>query len=279
MLRLFRKDPRARLEEVIGGFELPVFRRSTLEVLRRLRDPKSSPGDVAQLVRVDPGLTVRVLKTVNSAAYSPRKRVESLDQAVVMLGAMALEQLVMSLAVREGLPAGGCESFCARRFWATAARRATVAKALAERVSPKDAADCFTGALLQDMAVPLLAHARAGDYGPVLQAWLDGDVARLDELERNEFGWDHAQVGTWMAELWGFPPRLVAAVGGHHGERKHDCQAEVRLAGHLHEIREEEGIERLIEGASAELGLSRDDAMRIVAESETRGAELALLLG
>lgn len=278
MFKVFQADPRKKLQKVIGDFELPVFRKSTLEVLRRLRDPTSRPSHLSEVVHVDPGLTVRVLKAVNSAAYSPRRPVENLDQAVVMLGATTLEQIVMSLAVKDGLPGHGCDGFSSQRFWHTAAMRAAVAKEFADRTAPSTASDCFTGALLQDMAVPLLAHCRSRDYGPVFRHWLDGD-ANLDELERSEFGWDHAEVGTWMAEIWGFPPGLLGAIGGHHSAVDAQCAAPIWLASHLHETHEEEGVERVVEGAHDRLNMTKDEAAQIVADSEEKGEELAALLG
>jgi c-di-GMP-related signal transduction protein len=53
-------------------------------------------------VRSDPALTVRVLKTVNSAAGGLRQRVSSIRQAVVLLGPRALLGCVLSAGLAQG---------------------------------------------------------------------------------------------------------------------------------------------------------------------------------
>ena len=71
--RLFRKDPTAELRKMAGKFELPAFPRVAMEVRSLIRDEASTNEQIAACIKRDPGLTVRVLQTVNSAAMS-RKR-------------------------------------------------------------------------------------------------------------------------------------------------------------------------------------------------------------
>jgi len=39
---------------------------------------------------------------------------------------------------------------------------------------------------------------------------------RLSELEREDFGWDHAQAGAWILKSWNFPDEIVGLVGSHN---------------------------------------------------------------
>ncbi|SVB66310.1 uncharacterized protein METZ01_LOCUS219164, partial [marine metagenome] len=41
------KDPQDRLHEILGDYELPKFRKTVFEVLRRLREPTSTSKDIA----------------------------------------------------------------------------------------------------------------------------------------------------------------------------------------------------------------------------------------
>ncbi len=39
---------------------------------------------------------------------------------------------------------------------------------------------------------------------------------RLQDLEQDHFGCDHAEVGTWLAEQWQLPDGFQAAIRGSH---------------------------------------------------------------
>ena len=87
------KDPHARLHEILGDYDLPKFRKTVFEVLRRLREPASTSKEIAEVMSMDPDLTSRVMRTVNSTAYAPRTPIKDLDHAVTMLGKSELERM------------------------------------------------------------------------------------------------------------------------------------------------------------------------------------------
>ena len=59
---------------------------------------------VAYQLEGDPGLNVKVLKTVNSAAFGLSTRVSNLHHAVTLLGRSRLETIVLPQAVNNILP-------------------------------------------------------------------------------------------------------------------------------------------------------------------------------
>lgn len=277
MLGLLKKkqSPQAALREVIGDYELPTFPTTVMEVLRAIRDPDLELDDVATKVEADPGLVVRVLKTVNSAAFGLARSVDTVGHGLAMLGRGRLESLVLGLAVRDALPTPTTEAFDRSRFWSTAARRATLARRVAAELHPATQAQCFTEALLQDMAVPVLAAARAAEYSQVLDAWhSDGDTC-LAALEREAFEWDHGAVGSVMATQWELPARLVDGIGGHHGGEGVDRA--VMIVSHLRESEDEPGLERM-RVAAGEQGLDPAAFDDLVAEAFAQADELAALL-
>jgi c-di-GMP-related signal transduction protein len=64
-------------------------------LLRALADPESSIHDLEQIVSVDPGLSLRVLRTANSSAGGSAHKISSLHQAVVLLGPVVLSAWVI----------------------------------------------------------------------------------------------------------------------------------------------------------------------------------------
>ena len=63
-----------------------IPRRRGLHFLARLNDPDVDIDDIEGLVRQDPRISIKLLRYINSAAVGLRRRVESIREAVVLVG-------------------------------------------------------------------------------------------------------------------------------------------------------------------------------------------------
>ena len=273
-------DPKKLLKKVLGDYELPSFPDVVLKTLEKIRDPNVDAHSIADVLSNDPNLTVKVLKTVNSAAFSPVKEIENLQQAIALMGMSSLESLVLSMGVNKALPNKKTGSFDPTLFWLGSARRAYVAKAISQVLHPQKNMECFTAGLLQDMAVPLLVSSREKEYEPILKAW-GNDKRRLHELEQEAFGWDHAEVATWMCAEWQLPENLASAIGGHN-QKEDDGQFErpsaVYLVSLIRNSRENPGTDLLIEEAVNTYSLEKDSLNGILEESFEKAEELVSII-
>ena len=268
MLNIFKRkkiDPKEQMRAVLGDYKLPSFPVIVMNALEKTRDADASNSEIAELVATDPGLSVRLLTTVNSAAYALRHKVNNVDHAVSLMGRGELESILISMAVHEVMPSENIPLFDAHRFWGAAARRASLARGLANLIDPSAHSESFTAALLQDMAIPVLAQQRADDYGPVLENWYANGMD-LASLERERFDWDHATVAMWMCDDWGFPDRIAEAIGAHHGTDDDELTAlpAVSLVSVLREHEEASGVEQIVENAYENYNLPRDQVVKLV---------------
>lgn len=269
-------DPEAELRKVLGDYELPAFRGTVLRMLDELRSPDSSASSIARVVSLDPGVSTRLLKLVNSPAFASSRSIDTVAQAVAMLGGSAVESLVLSIGIGSQLPKEPTEGFDSRRFWTAAARRAAVGQALAEIVQPATKALSFTASLLEDMALPLLAHNRGERYTALLTAWHHGEGV-LPDLEASEFGWTHADVASWLCASWRLPEPLSEAIAGHHpGVEELNCPVAVQLVACLGE-EPGQGVDELIAQAKSRCDLDEDRTVEVLDAAFERAEELALL--
>lgn len=65
---------------------VPAQQLGNLRLLQALNAPDVSVSDLEQLIKRDASLCYRVLRTVNSAAFAKRTTIESIRQALVLLG-------------------------------------------------------------------------------------------------------------------------------------------------------------------------------------------------
>lgn len=271
-----KKSSKDELQSLLDGYELPSFPGVVTNVLTMLRDPESSMTDIAEQLQVDPGMHVKVLKTVNAAAFGLIARVTNLQHAAKLLGRSRLESIILSHAVRNALPTVRMVSFDIKSFWETAAKRASLARLLARDIHPATEVESFTAGLLQDMAVAVIAAVKKKEYTEILEHWNTDKTTWLHVLERKTFSYDHTTIGGLMAEEWNLPERLVAGISGHHDwDGNPDVDAAVKLVTHIRESDRSDGSEMLIKKCREEFHLSEDRVLEMINEASEYSHEFA----
>lgn len=265
------RDPKAELKALIGDYELPTFPAVAMSTLSLLREG-AEMSEVAHSIMTDPGLTVRVLRTVNAAAFGMRKRVTNLQYATSLLGRSRVESLVLTAAVGSSLPDSTVIDL--GRFWRTSARRACLASRIAARVDPSTQVESFTAGLLQDMAVPVLAASHGDRYAEVYTASEHDDDTTLHDLEQDTFGYDHAQVGAVLAETWELPEALITAISDHHVEGQRAPRA-VEAVAHVRHREPPDELDALRSHCHNTLHLTAHDLEPIISGAGAESASLA----
>ncbi len=211
-----RKDPKKELSSLLEGYELPSFSPVVMKALTLLRDPNSALNDIAKEIAYDPALVVAIFKMVNSAAFGLSRRVESINQAAALLGRGRLESIILAQAIKDSMPTINTPWFDINTFWKISAKRATLARHIANKLHPQTATESFTAGMLQDIGMPLLAYAKSSKYEKVIDQWRSGKELLLPEIEQKHISFDHQQVGSLMGFEWNLPETLVEAISGHH---------------------------------------------------------------
>jgi len=277
MLKLFKKsksDPANELKAIVGDYELPSFPSTVMNILDLLRDPESSIKDISDQIEMDPGLHVKVLATVNSAAFGLAMRVNNVAHAVSLLGRSRLESIVLSVAVKDALPDSKTPCFDGKHFWKVSMIRASTARILAQRLHPSTTAEAFSAGLLQDMAMPVMADVKKEKYCKVLEEW-DKKDGQMDicNLERENFGIDHTTVGALLAEKWGLPEYLVESIRGHHDQSSQVMPA-VKISSLIRYNISNESLEAFRKTCIAEMGMDETSVDEIIETSIRIAGEL-----
>lgn len=275
-----KKRANEALERVLEGAEPPSFPALTLRILEKLRDPDVEFEELAEAIRWDAALTLKLLATVNSAAFAPKRRIEDVRHAISYLGRGQLENLVLAVAVRGVLPVAAKPGFDSGRFWRTAAQRAALARSLSTKLHPAREGEAFTAGLLLDMAVPVLVDRLGQEYTDVLQEWHASPNVRLEDLENEKWSRTHADVGGLLADAWELPVGLASTIALHHDGSKtdKDLLPAVRLVAFARESEPELALESLVETARTDYGLEPDWTVGVIEASSEEADELGRLL-
>ncbi len=218
-----------KLEEYVAGNQKPptldeVLRRvgeiSTLphvamKAMEVANDPDSGVIDMKSAIEMDPALSARVLRCVNSSAYGLREKVSNVQRAISFLGMRQIRNLALTACVADLFASDETiGSYRRRGLWRHLVAVGVCARLVAMRQRMPAFEDAFVAGLLHDIGIVLEdqyahEHFRAAIYD------LD-DCKTLVEAERRRLGFDHSQLGAKVAEQWRFSERVTAAIGYHH---------------------------------------------------------------
>lgn len=199
---------------IFKDFSPPPLPQIVTRILEKISDPETAPAEVAPLIEKDPALSGQVLKLVNSAYFGLPRKISRISEATSLLGLKEIETLVLSYGVVKVLEDPEVEGFDLQIFWEDSIFRALMAREMARSLD-LEAEEAFAGALLEDVALPvLLTHWYQG-YRKVYEKWQANRERYLHEVEREVLSWDHAQAGAWVLKNWKLPDVLVCCVGLH----------------------------------------------------------------
>ncbi|WP_415898268.1 EAL and HDOD domain-containing protein [Neptuniibacter sp. QD72_48] len=83
--KLFQGGFISRPVKVLGK-DVPGNSAALMQLLQQLQRPDITPSEIEELIIMDPKLSFKILKVVNSAAYQQNRSIDSMQQAVVILG-------------------------------------------------------------------------------------------------------------------------------------------------------------------------------------------------
>ena len=193
---------------------LPPMPRNTTALINLLDRPDIDVDQVIELISYDPALTAQVLRLCNSAFFGGAPA-SDIHEATVRVGFNEILQLVVALGtatlMRPQQKGYGIE---AGDLWKHCVTSALVGKLVAVDCQA-DASLAFTACMLHDIGKVALSRSLEAKYDEVVAETKRCQSPML-VVEQKLLGFDHAEVGGRLLQLWNFPVQLVQAVQFHH---------------------------------------------------------------
>lgn len=196
---------------------MPSLSTTVPKVMKVCNDPETSANDLNRVISLDPVLTGRVLKLINSAYYSLPGQVTSLTRAIIMLGQNTVKNLVLSTAVLGIIGKDRHVSLPMGQFWSHCLATGIMAKNIAslEGVQSGNQEEYFVGGLLHDLGKLPISKCFKKEYRQVMElAYLQ--PCSLLRAEEMVLGFTHQDSGRMLAEKWGFYPGMAYCLSNHH---------------------------------------------------------------
>jgi len=199
-----------------------------LQIMGIAADPESGAADLRAAVEADPALTARVMRSVNSAAFGLRRRLDHLAQAVSYLGFNRIRDLAVTATVstlfRRGLR---IPPYDRAVLWRHLVAVGVCSRMIAARTRVRGFEDAYLAGVLHDLGIILFDQYAHPRFRQVLSG-LDG-ARSLREVERRFVPWDHTELGARVAEMWQLPEIVRVAMLHHHEPERYTGDHEAVL--------------------------------------------------
>ncbi len=202
------------LAELLSSTQIPALPTSAMKLLELAQDPSNGPLEYAKPIEADVGLLGQVLRFVNSSYFGFSREIASVPQALQLVGVRTIKNFALWSAVFSLVPNPKFGSFDLKSLWQDSLRRAIFARSLGRSLKLANAEDLFAAALLQDIAIPILLKNLPEQYGDLINR-RNKERLRLSSLEREVFGWDHAEAAAALCRNWKLPEEFAVLVERH----------------------------------------------------------------
>lgn len=214
VIRRFPITPRVDLVKAIEA--LPPLPAIALRVIQVAQNPKSSAAELALVVSADPGLSARILRIANSAAYRRTRAVTSVQEALVVLGFVQARNVAVSSAITSAFAPDMLHAlFRIDAFWRHSIAVAFKAAEIASKSSSLDAPSAFTAGILHNMGRLAMFYADPAGLDQAVAEAIQRGVS-LESVEEELMQYNHAELGGLLAMKWKLPPEIRDAIARHH---------------------------------------------------------------
>ncbi|MFC1668856.1 HDOD domain-containing protein [Spirochaetota bacterium] len=192
---------------------IPAFPEKIKEIQSLCNDKKSSMKSIADIISLDPGLTVSILKLANSAGYVTDEKVDSIEDAVEIIGKEGINTLLIATGVHTIFDER-YKKF--QNIWQDSYRRAFYSQMFSVQLSQKKISDlAYLAALLCDIGRIIMLSIKPESMEKLIT--LSGkkynDISFIEEIS---IGVSHSTLGGLICKKWKFNESVINTVELHH---------------------------------------------------------------
>jgi putative nucleotidyltransferase with HDIG domain len=170
---------------------------------------------VQKLIQADPSLVAQILRRLNSPYYGLNTEIQDLAAATRLLGFREIRNLAITVYLsrmfERPMEYG---TFSCSGLWSHSVAVAVASQLMSRVCGCGDPADAFVAGLLHDIGLLLASRQMRRHFLKVIDS-----VTRLEptaKMEHHVYRFDHAQLGAFVADHWGFPRPVVDSIRFHH---------------------------------------------------------------
>ncbi len=205
-----------KTEAVLAGIKnLPSIPKVVFEVTKLLGDSKTATNQLADIISKDQGLTSKLLTVANSPLYGIKRKVSSIEFAILVLGFEDIRNIVTALSLAESIKTAPSKYFDPYEFWAHTMVVGTAAKGISLNFGFDFGSEAFVAGILHDMGILVIYKFFNNEFNQIVELTKTENI-KIIEAEKRVLGITHQEMGKFLAEKWDLPISLCDALNYHH---------------------------------------------------------------
>lgn len=228
------QEKRKKTDLVLANiYNLPGRSEVMDEIFRTFENPNSTSSQISKLICKDQAIATKILSIANSPLYGLRRKVSTIDFAILVIGLSELKKILIGLSIMESFKNKTDKYLDQKNFWIHSMMTANASKRLAEDLGYKNPGEAFISGFLHDLGIPVIHKYFHTAFIEIFETVSQkGSVTSLDE-EIRILGYDHQQIGGFLAERWNLPALLCDSIAHHHKPSEAKLDRELAAIVHL----------------------------------------------
>ncbi len=212
-------DININLKKIISSVDSSEFssiNEVVSKVISVINDPESTIKDLKDIIKIDPPLSSKILRMVNSAYYSRGRVHTNIESSIIWIGfdivkEMALNQKVCEIFNKDEV----IEGYSRKKLWKHSVAVATMAKMIFRKEFGYPGDTAYVSGLLHDIGMIAEDQFVQEKFKKILNVSKEENKP-IEDLETQYLGYNHADLGFYISAKWGLPLELREGIRFHH---------------------------------------------------------------
>jgi HD-like signal output (HDOD) protein len=192
--------------------DVPSLPAVAVKVLQVIADEASSLKELIKVISLDQSFASRLLRIGNSAFYRRDSSVTDVTGAVIRIGFTATKAYLFAASLKDVLrPADETD----RALWEHNMAVSVGATIIARETGLLPADEPLIYGLLHDIGKVVINLNMRDRYADVIRTVKERGIP-FEEAEKELLGFDHCDVGGFVADQWHLPENLRFVIVSHH---------------------------------------------------------------
>lgn len=212
-------------------YNLPAMSQAMMEVTKLLDNPATNTQTLSKMIGKDQGIATKILSIANSPLYGLRRRVSTIDFAILVIGFLEIKNIILALSMMESFRNKTDKFLDQKEFWMHSMITGNAAKRMAEDLGFSKSGEAFVGGLLHDLGIPVIHKYFHTSFVEIVSKTAENNELLLNE--KNELGYTHMEIGRFLAEKWNLPSVLCDIIENHEALQGSKEEKELTAIVHL----------------------------------------------
>jgi putative nucleotidyltransferase with HDIG domain len=195
--------------------KLPTLPIIAQEILSLVNNNLITVDKLEKIIENDPAITAKVLSVSNSAYFGIKSPTKSLGNAIMRIGFNNVKNVAIGVSLMTVMDGNGKDrALDYNRIFNHSVTVGFVARMMTKEIKCRVSEEILMDGILHDIGYLILSKYFPEEYKKVLEDYKH--TGSVLESEESVFGFNHAEIGHWLAEKWKLPANVVDTISYHH---------------------------------------------------------------